>query len=127
MNEPWDCEDGLLQRLREARRREMRALGAERDSPSHPPQAGEPLASAVRIHDSAQAVLARIDAAEHAMRLVLRAWETDPARRGAHLLPPGSEDAGAESEPEATAQPTWPADPAATMLPATVPASPNRP
>lgn len=114
---PLDPE--LLRRLRAHRLREMERLTRERveaPSRSEPEQA---LASATRIHDDPATVMARIDAAEQAMRSVLQAWEADPARLGAHLLPPG--DAPIASARRATLPAALDPIPAPDDLPDTEP------
>ena len=126
--------DEVLQVLRAERKREFDGLFQDRwpvpGQVSVEAEGGEPLASAARIHDQAQTVLARIDAAEAAMRPVLLAWERDPARRGAHLLAGDTEALADEPalqdpphDPKGYAQPTVPAGALKADLPDTVPAS----
>jgi hypothetical protein len=101
--------DGWAQRLRAARRQEL-AHGAS-GAPSAP-NGDDHRISLTVVHDSVLATLAKIDAAEDAMRSVLRAWSQDPARGGAHLL--GSEPEGPTSIPGSEA-PTQETDDAITL------------
>jgi hypothetical protein len=86
------------QRLREARRREL-TRGAS-SAPAGPTEDDHRVSLTV-VHDSVLATLAKIDAAEDAMRSVLRAWYQDPARGGAHLLVPEREGVTRAHEDEA--------------------------
>ncbi len=109
MDTPPPAPIDWRQRLRETRRREL--------APSEPSGRGLPTpdehrVSLTQVHDSVLGVLARIDAAEDAMRSVLRAWAQDPARGGAHLLG-GASEAPAAAPDETPPTVTWPASPAA--------------
>jgi len=96
----------LLLRLRAARREEL----AQTLPASLPDGLGadEHRVSLTRVHDDVSTVLVRIDAAEAAMRPVLRAWAQDPARGGAHLLPPEGDAAGLAHGVPPTATSPWP-------------------
>ncbi len=91
---PLPHPDDWAQRLRAARRQELAHGASVAPSTSN---GDDHRISLTVVHDSVLATLARIDAAEDAMRTVLRAWSQDPARGGAHLL--GSEPEGATRIP----------------------------
>lgn len=85
-------------RLRAARRQEL-TLGVS--SAPTVPTGDDHRISLTVVHDSVLATLAKIDAAEDAMRSVLRVWSQDPARGGAHLLGPERDGATRVREDDA--------------------------
>ena len=127
MNLPPD--PALLQRLRAARRAEL----AQATPPAPLGGAGldEHKAALTQVHDDVRTVLVRIDAAEAAMRPVLQAWATDPARGGAHLLARDASDVtdGGSAPDTVPALPTtpWAASTLDEQLPDTVRPGPQDP
>lgn len=116
MNPPPGPDPDLLHRLRAVRRQELASTAL----PHSHSGAEEHRASLTQVHDEVRTVLNRIDAAEAAMRTVLQAWDSDPARGGAHLLEQEGEEPPALHETLTIPTAEWPVQPQDELLPDTV-------
>lgn len=81
----WNQSD-ILRLLKVARRAELAHLRRHHQALQWSPSGADHAASATVVLPDAESVMARVDAAEEAMRSVLKGWQDDPARGGAHLL-----------------------------------------
>ena len=76
----------ILRLLKAARRAELAHLRRHHQALQWSACEVDHAASTTVVLPDAESVMARIDAAEERMRSVLRGWQEDPTRGGAHLL-----------------------------------------